>query len=183
MKGSQFWELYNSYGQVYLKEEGEKWVQAAHIHKGSFTKKANAHNMSVQEFAREVIAHPDKYDTKTLRQANLAQTLTGMAHKKEVKESYDTYDIVLDYILDEGYCDNVEDAEVLMAHMSEEWIDSILEYFVDPESDETPSGQRPLDKVTNHPSRRVRRKAIRGFLKQMEKNYGGKWSAGSDDGR
>lgn len=46
--------------------------------------------------------------------------------RRGVKESYDHYDIVLEYLLDEGLCESVENAEIMMAHMSEGWIDSIL---------------------------------------------------------
>lgn len=47
--------------------------------------------------------------------------------KKKMKESYDHYDIVLEYLLGEGLCESVENAEIMMAHMSESWIDSILD--------------------------------------------------------
>jgi hypothetical protein len=43
------------------------------------------------------------------------------------QESYDLYDIILSHLLDEGYCNTVEAAEVLMVNMSEEWRDSIVE--------------------------------------------------------
>jgi hypothetical protein len=47
--------------------------------------------------------------------------------KKEMKESSDLYDLVLEYLLDEGLCESVENAEIMMAHMSEGWVDSIVE--------------------------------------------------------
>jgi hypothetical protein len=40
---------------------------------------------------------------------------------------YDLYDVVLEHLLDEGFADTLEDAQVLMANMSEQWIDSIVE--------------------------------------------------------
>jgi hypothetical protein len=46
---------------------------------------------------------------------------------KKMKESYDHYDIVLEYLLDEGLCESVENAEIMMAHMSETWIEGIIE--------------------------------------------------------
>ncbi len=49
--------------------------------------------------------------------------------KKEMKESSDLYDLVLEYLLDEGLCESVENAEIMMAHMSEGWVDSIVEGF------------------------------------------------------
>jgi hypothetical protein len=43
------------------------------------------------------------------------------------KEEVDLYDLVLEYLLDEGLCESVENAEIMMAHMSEQWVDSIIE--------------------------------------------------------
>jgi hypothetical protein len=45
------------------------------------------------------------------------------------EESVDLYDIVLDHLLDEGYASTIENAEAIMANMSEEWRDSIFEMF------------------------------------------------------
>ncbi len=42
-------------------------------------------------------------------------------------ESYDAYDSVLEYLLDEGYAETVEDATTIMANMSEEWRDEIID--------------------------------------------------------
>ena len=43
------------------------------------------------------------------------------------KESYDLYDIILSHLLDEGYADTQEAAEVMMVNMSEEWREEILD--------------------------------------------------------
>ena len=43
------------------------------------------------------------------------------------KEHYDLYDIILSHLLDEGYAETVEAAEVMMVNMSEEWRESICE--------------------------------------------------------
>jgi hypothetical protein len=50
------------------------------------------------------------------------------------KEHYDLYDIILSHLLDEGYAETVEAAEVMMVNMSEEWRDDIVEK----------SGEQPL---------------------------------------
>ena len=39
----------------------------------------------------------------------------------------DHYDLVLEYLLDEGFCESQENAEAMVAHMSEEWISGIIE--------------------------------------------------------
>ena len=52
--------------------------------------------------------------------------------KKETNsESLDYYDNVLSYLIDEGYADTIENAEVIMVNMSEAWIDSIFEEVLD----------------------------------------------------
>ena len=55
------------------------------------------------------------------------------------------------------------------------------EEFVDPEHGEAPSGRSPLQNVSDHPKASVRKKAVKGFRSQMEKEYGGKWRSRSND--
>jgi hypothetical protein len=43
------------------------------------------------------------------------------------KEEVDLYDIILSHLLDEGYAETPEAAEVIMVNMSEEWRNSIVE--------------------------------------------------------
>jgi hypothetical protein len=47
--------------------------------------------------------------------------------RKTKNEEYDIYDIVLSHLLDEGYASTIENAEAIMANMSENWIESILD--------------------------------------------------------
>jgi hypothetical protein len=48
---------------------------------------------------------------------------------KGLQESFDLYDLVSEYLVSEGFCDSYEDADVIMANMSEEWREGIiLEY-------------------------------------------------------
>ena len=46
-----------------------------------------------------------------------------------IKDSYeyDLYDIILSHLLDEGYADTEQAAEVIMVNMSEDWRESIME--------------------------------------------------------
>ena len=44
-----------------------------------------------------------------------------------IRDSYDLYDIILSHLLDEGYADTQEQAEVIMVNMSEDWRESIME--------------------------------------------------------
>lgn len=61
---------------------GRNWIQKAIKRPGEFTEKAEKHGLTAQQFAREVRAHPDDYDTRTKRQANLALTLGKMARRR-----------------------------------------------------------------------------------------------------
>ena len=47
--------------------------------------------------------------------------------KKPANESYELYDLVLAHLIDEGYADTYESANAIMANMSEDWVDSIVE--------------------------------------------------------
>ena len=51
--------------------------------------------------------------------------------RKNLNNSYDLYDVILSYLLDEGYADTYESAEAIMVNMSEEWRESIVESLVD----------------------------------------------------
>lgn len=64
--------------------EGGKWIQEAVSKRpGAFSKKAEKAGMSTAEYAKTVTANPDKYDKRTVKQANLAKTLTKLRKKKE----------------------------------------------------------------------------------------------------
>jgi hypothetical protein len=53
------------------------------------------------------------------------------------EQGYDVYDIILSHLLDEGYAETVEAAEVIMVNMSEDWRESIVEEMLD-------EGEKPL---------------------------------------
>jgi hypothetical protein len=105
----------------------------------------------------------------------------GLPNRNDVKESNNTYDLIIEYLCDNGYSNNVESASAMIDHMSDEWLANILEAFVDPEQGEAPSGRSPIENVSYHPRKSVRKKAMRAFAKQMSKEYGGNWKAKSED--
>ncbi|MCS7301450.1 MAG: hypothetical protein NZ556_07845 [Fimbriimonadales bacterium] len=49
---------------------------------GAFRAKAKRRGMTTRQFARKVVSNPDRYDTRTVRQARLALTLMRMKNKK-----------------------------------------------------------------------------------------------------
>jgi hypothetical protein len=68
---------------------------------------------------------PNKWDAsekdryKEMRKIN--------AEKTQVEESYDAYDLVLEYLLSEGHADTVEEANYIMLEMNSEVIQDIVE--------------------------------------------------------
>ena len=51
--------------------------------------------------------------------------------KSLANEEFDNFDIILEYLISEGFADTNENALVIMANMSEEWRQSIVEQRVD----------------------------------------------------
>lgn len=89
-----------------------------------------AHKFPLSPEEEEMVANIRNAAEKNARERS-AQSTTKSARKRkkleyEVRESHDFYDIVLEHLLDEGYCDTKEKAITMMASMSEEWIDSII---------------------------------------------------------
>jgi hypothetical protein len=66
--------------------------------------------------------------SKKRKQAvNLYQKALQRSSKSEMNEDLDVYDLIMSHLLDEGYADTESDAEVIMANMSEEWLEGILD--------------------------------------------------------
>ena len=61
----------------------DKWIKDAIKRPGAFTKKAEKRGMTVKEFTTKVTSNPDEYDTRTVRQANLAKTLSKLRKRKK----------------------------------------------------------------------------------------------------
>lgn len=60
------------------KKRPKKWIQKAIKRPGAFTRKAKKAGKGVQAYARQVAANPERYSSRTVRQANLAITLSKM---------------------------------------------------------------------------------------------------------
>jgi len=57
----------------------------------------------------------------------------------KLADSYDLYDVILSHLIEEGYAESVEQAEVIMTNMSEEWRESIVEMNNLPSGGKTPT--------------------------------------------
>ena len=82
------------------------------------------------------------------KRANKIRSRMGMS------EEFDLYDVISDYLVQEKYCNSYEDADVIMANMSDEWRDEIIEATV--MSVTSPEGKkRPLNVAKAKPARNI----------------------------
>ena len=65
-------------------------------------------------------------NSQTAKKFNKGQPIPGFSYKKNLKNSYEPYDLVLDYVLSEGHADTVEEAHYVMMQMDEEAIKAII---------------------------------------------------------
>lgn len=63
----------------------DKWIQKAIRKPGAFTRQAEAHGMTVSEYADAVLSGKVKAGKTTKRRATLAKTLKSLARKRKVK--------------------------------------------------------------------------------------------------
>jgi hypothetical protein len=64
-------------------------------------------------------------ELRAMRQKS--QQRQGVTPTSNLTQSFDPFDVVLEYLVAEGYADTNEDALVIMANMHEEWRQSIIE--------------------------------------------------------
>ncbi len=70
-------------------------------------------------------------DVKSSVKGRIGRAALGVAKRMGVAEEVDLYDIVLEHLLDEGFAETEEAATVIMANMSEEWRQEILDEAAD----------------------------------------------------
>ena len=68
------------------KKKPNKWIQKAEMKEGAFTAKAKKRGITSAQLQENVLANPEKYDEKTVKQANLRKTLVGVNQKKKTKQ-------------------------------------------------------------------------------------------------
>jgi hypothetical protein len=74
---------------------------------------------------------------------------TASRARQGVKESYDAYDLVLEYLLSQGHVETVEEAHYVMMEMNAETIGSIVEAKVDEKLPEHKRSGARLDRYDN----------------------------------
>tara|TARA_R110000868_G_scaffold239915_3_gene494425 strand:- start:2040 stop:2258 length:219 start_codon:yes stop_codon:yes gene_type:complete len=68
------------------KKKDKKWIQDVDMKEGAFTAKAKKKGITSAQLQENVLATPEKYDDKTVKQARLRQTLVSLQKKKQGKK-------------------------------------------------------------------------------------------------
>jgi hypothetical protein len=69
------------------KKKKKKWIQSMDMKEGAFTAKAKKKGITTAQLQENVLANPDKYDEKTVKQANLRKTLVKLHKNKKEKKA------------------------------------------------------------------------------------------------
>ena len=69
------------------KKKDKNWIQGMDMKEGAFTAKAKKKGITSAQLQANVLANPDKYDEKTVKQARLRKTLVGLKKKKYSKKA------------------------------------------------------------------------------------------------
>ena len=67
------------------KKKDKKWIQSMDMKEGAFTAKARRKGITSAQLQQNVLANPDDYDEKTVKQARLRKTLVGLKKDKDNK--------------------------------------------------------------------------------------------------
>ena len=68
------------------KKKDKKWIQGMDMKEGAFTAKAKKKGITSAQLQENVLANPEKYDERTVKQARLRKTLVGLHGKKKNKK-------------------------------------------------------------------------------------------------
>lgn len=69
------------------KKKDKKWIQGMEMKEGAFTRKAKRKGITSAQLQENVLASPDKYDEKTVKQARLRKTLVSLKKNKYKKKT------------------------------------------------------------------------------------------------
>ena len=129
MDSKELRNLHEAYMDVYAPQEVDEAVKGASRHDTEMRKSASKERKSGIKNRLSPAAGKDNankmqrdikfFDKLTKKNRNVVGLVT--------KEEYDTFDTILEYLIAEGYADTNESALVIMANMSEEWREDIME--------------------------------------------------------
>jgi len=109
------------------------WDDMVEIYNEQFTGKKKftlGKKKTPEELARYVAAlqtlQGNNQEPTTQSQSSGEPTRRRRTNLKDVEVREDIYDTILSHLIDEGYAESVEQAEVIMVNMSEDWRESII---------------------------------------------------------
>ena len=181
MREQEVRELYEAYRQVHQsQEEVEKIDENVQDSvKGALEKGANFMKTNPVGKAVSKIIAPVGSGRGT-------PTATSGGYRP-VKEETDLFDTILEHLVAEGYADTNESALVIMANMSEEWKQSIVEAAADQSDKQIDKGVKTTYKAQNvldnqHQGRsKGLNKLPRGEREEKAKRMGGRLKSRRDD--
>jgi hypothetical protein len=122
-----------------LGKQAQKIYQTAKRHNPEVSKEKERQNRAVGDTARKegplsAAALRDRYKRGSSSNTPKKKNNYGKAVRDglidgindALREQYNIYDIILSHLLDEGYAETPEAAEVIMVNMSEEWRENIV---------------------------------------------------------
>jgi hypothetical protein len=167
MNSQDFRALQEAYNQVYELEEGmmmkdfkqqrsrQKQKDKREALKTSPTRRAGIHadKASPERAARHRANVDPDFEGNDERNYPGGKLRPNKVRKAkalgELGEQVDLYDIILSHLLDEGYAESVEQAEVIMVNMSEDWRESICEAAKDQSDKQIEKGVKTTYKAQN----------------------------------
>ena len=138
MRDQEIIGLWEAYQQVYIQPEEVEEVDEA-MSSYDRNRKRAAQRAAERNAARDrgqtgavpgVGYVTPRRESETYRDsAGVERHKTGarMPKKEDQNESFDLFDVILEHLVAEGYADTNEAALAIMANMSEEWKQSIVE--------------------------------------------------------
>ena len=121
MREQEVRELYEAYKQVHQPQEEVEQLDEAEIMKHQKERGAIERRKKMKGY------EPPTKGVHGEIERRQAQKPPSKLRSGSLPESYDLYDTILEYLVAEGYADTEESALAIMANMSEEWREDIME--------------------------------------------------------
>ena len=121
MNSKEIRGLVEAYSEVYYSQELDEAREASHDPEGYEERQRRSDRRSSRE---RRMNDPHTGINSPAFHEFMKQQMGG---KKKIKEDADLFDIILEYLVAEGYADTNENALIIMANMSEEWRQDIME--------------------------------------------------------
>ena len=142
-----------------LRSQADKMDKVAHEHTPSDSRNKEEKNRGGSYNPRNPMG-PDEYAE---RQFAKNRAMLG------IPEQVDIYDIILSHLLDEGYAETQEQAQVIMVNMSEDWRESIVENFCLEEDEDTAQKVKNMRRVMDVERSSGRTRQSDALQKKMNK--------------